>query len=424
MRIEASVRMLLIVFVLFTLLGVTNGAYAEDAAKEKAGEEAENEWDDKGEDKAEGEKGEEIAKDSIVVWHLAAQAGVSDEQTISISGLLTTEVEDISGRRVISEEDIQTILKGEEVKQNCGNQDTSCIAEIGSALGANEAISGDLGRVGKLWILNLRRINVREAKVMKRVSRKVKGSLERLIGALPSAVRELLGEKKKTKKEKPEEEAGFDYKSLIGVNMNLFLNPKWEWENIKVSAGGSSSEIDKEEGDCEFGYGATFGFGYYIVEYVAIGFDIDTNIWNADMGGGGFEYKVKFVQVAVDPTIRVAFHLGSEKQFELYGKLGIGYSMFIMDAPGKEICSSGVCMKADEILGTDPQHGWNVKILPGFKYNMGGFAIFVELGYYMAKYKADHDISVDAGSQKVDVNMKYDYTLSSFMLATGIGYQW
>ena len=191
MHIKASVRILIVLFILFPFLSIFNGTYAEEAEDDEMGEEAGNEVED------EGEVERKNTEDSIVVWRLDAQAGVSDKQAASISGLLATEIEDISGRSIISEEDIRTIMRGEEVRQKCSNKDTSCIAEVGIALGAKEAISGDIGRVGKLWIMNLRRINVLEAKVIKRVSRKIRGSLENLVGALPGAAGELFGRKKK-----------------------------------------------------------------------------------------------------------------------------------------------------------------------------------------------------------------------------------
>ncbi len=56
-----------------------------------------------------------------------------------------------------------------------------------------QAISSDLGRLGSHWMLNLRRINVKNAQVVARSSRKVYGNLDDLILSLPSAVAELFG---------------------------------------------------------------------------------------------------------------------------------------------------------------------------------------------------------------------------------------
>lgn len=131
----------------------------------------------------------------IMVWQLEAKTGVSMNDIVSISGLLTAKVETYSGRKVVSEADIQTILKGEETRQKCGMEGTNCIAEIGAALGVPEAVSGDVGRVGTIWVLNLRRINIRTAEVSGRTSRQMDGEIDDLMLVIPGAVAELFGKK-------------------------------------------------------------------------------------------------------------------------------------------------------------------------------------------------------------------------------------
>lgn len=137
---------------------------------------------------------EKNLQEGIVVWRLEPKSGVSEDDIDSISGILAAKVEEFSERSVISEADIQTILKGVETRQQCGqDEDTGCIAEIGAALGVPEAVSGDLGRVGGFWVLNLRRIKVRTADVLKRNTRQVEGSIDDLLREVPGAVAELFG---------------------------------------------------------------------------------------------------------------------------------------------------------------------------------------------------------------------------------------
>ncbi len=132
-------------------------------------------------------------KTGIVVWRLETKEGVTEKNVDSISGVLAAEVERQSGRKVISEADIQTVMAGEETRQQCGAESTSCIAEIGAALGAPEAVAGDLGRMGSYWVLNLRRINIRTVEVINRVSQQIKGGEDELIEALHNAIAGLFG---------------------------------------------------------------------------------------------------------------------------------------------------------------------------------------------------------------------------------------
>ena len=129
----------------------------------------------------------------IVVWKLQANKGVDEADVNLISNFVANQVAKYSGAKVISESDIRTILKGEETRQQCGAEDSSCVAEIGAALGVPEAVSGDIGKIGDFWMLNLRRINVRSATVVARSSRNIEGSVNELMRSLPGAVAELFG---------------------------------------------------------------------------------------------------------------------------------------------------------------------------------------------------------------------------------------
>lgn len=129
----------------------------------------------------------------IAVWRLEKKEGVKDSEIDSISNTITAQVAQYSGAKVISEADIRTVLKGEETRQKCGIEDTRCIVEVGSALGVPESVSGDIGRVGGFWMLNLRRVNVKTSAVVGRSNRSIEGSLNELLRQLPGAVAELFG---------------------------------------------------------------------------------------------------------------------------------------------------------------------------------------------------------------------------------------
>lgn len=170
-------------------------------------------------------------KDGIIVWRLQAKEGVTEKNIDSLSGYLTSEVARHSGRSVVSEADVQTVLRGEEKKQKCGVDENVCLAEIGGALGVPEAVAGDLGRVGDIWILNLRRINVREVKVLKRSSRQARGSITSVVEALSEAVMELFeSELKESKKMSDYELAAYStfFPGLAMVAVGGIGS--WQWQ--------------------------------------------------------------------------------------------------------------------------------------------------------------------------------------------------
>ncbi|MBW2457898.1 MAG: hypothetical protein JRI68_25560, partial [Deltaproteobacteria bacterium] len=130
----------------------------------------------------------------ILVWKVLCNENVPRGDAELISGFVSSEVERRSGASVISEEEIKTLIEGERVKQQCKSNEPSCMADIGNALGVDEAVTGELGIIGSFWLFNLRRINVRNAEVVKRVSVRVEGHVDGLMRQLPGLVAELYGQ--------------------------------------------------------------------------------------------------------------------------------------------------------------------------------------------------------------------------------------
>ena len=127
----------------------------------------------------------------IIVWDLEPKSNISINDIESISGIIASEVQNYSKVKVITGKDIQTILNGEMIKRNCGSEDTFCLSEIGGAMGVSEAISGDLGRVEDIWILNLRWIDVKKVEVKNRISIQVEGRVTNIIKKIPNSIRNL-----------------------------------------------------------------------------------------------------------------------------------------------------------------------------------------------------------------------------------------
>ncbi|HOW51314.1 MAG TPA: hypothetical protein PLV42_04630 [bacterium] len=135
----------------------------------------------------------EGAADSIVVWRIEPKSGVTEKDADSVSAMVAMEVGKISGKQVIGEAEMKSLLVGEEKKMSCGADDTACYAEIGASLGAPESVIGTLSKLGDYWILYLQRLNVRTATILGRAECKVKGDVNLLVEGLPSTVGDLFG---------------------------------------------------------------------------------------------------------------------------------------------------------------------------------------------------------------------------------------
>jgi len=119
-------------------------------------------------------------------------AGVPEGMAASATVLVPTEVRRARpDAQVISSEDVRSLLSHQKNRLvlGCG-ADAACLADLGGVLGVDEIVAGRIGRLGETFVLELRRLDVKQARNLASVTRAV-GSAEALVGAVRSAAGEL-----------------------------------------------------------------------------------------------------------------------------------------------------------------------------------------------------------------------------------------
>jgi len=138
-----------------------------------------------------GRGAEEIA---VAIMEFSSKGGVTPEQMDALADLLASEVRDLGGFRVIGQADIRTVLGVEEKRLQAGGcTETSCMAEIGGALGVRWVLAGNVSKFGEVYLLNLKLIDAPAVRVASSVSPKVEGGEAALIDALKEHARKMLG---------------------------------------------------------------------------------------------------------------------------------------------------------------------------------------------------------------------------------------
>lgn len=129
----------------------------------------------------------------IAVLEIRA-VGADEKAAELLSEVALTEAAADRSLDVIGRSDVAALLGFEKQKQVLGcAEDSSCIAEIGGALGVDFMLVGTLGRIGDLHRIDLRLIEVRKARVSGRWGESVEGRSERLVAAVQRGTRSLLG---------------------------------------------------------------------------------------------------------------------------------------------------------------------------------------------------------------------------------------
>jgi hypothetical protein len=110
----------------------------------------------------------------VAVSELEAGYGGDPKLAHTLSALLTGELRKRSGLAITSQQDIKNLLGFQREKQALACADTTCLSEIGGALGVDQIVTGSLGHVGETYLLDLRAIDVKHAVVLHEASRQLK----------------------------------------------------------------------------------------------------------------------------------------------------------------------------------------------------------------------------------------------------------
>lgn len=130
---------------------------------------------------------------SFAIFDLEA-AGVGPETAVNLTQILSAEIKSVQGASVIGRDDLKTLLDFEAQKQLVGcTNDSSCMAEIGAALGVDYLVAGNVGKVANTYVVSLRLVAPSTVEVKSRVTESYVGTEEQLVGAVRYAVQRLLG---------------------------------------------------------------------------------------------------------------------------------------------------------------------------------------------------------------------------------------
>jgi hypothetical protein len=130
---------------------------------------------------------------TILVLDLTVGPEISPDLPRTLSEQLTVLVRVRNPQfRVLGMTDVREMIALEAQKARLNCQEVSCLAEIGGALGAREVVNGSLARIGGNFIVTLKRVNAKQARVLADATKQVPRDREGdLIDALRAEVAQL-----------------------------------------------------------------------------------------------------------------------------------------------------------------------------------------------------------------------------------------
>jgi TolB-like protein len=170
-------------------------------------------------------------KMNIAVLEFEARGGVSKEDAASLSDAFQGQIIETHQFIVVDRNRIKSILEEQGFQQSEACSQVECIVEVGKILKVEKMFAGTIGKVGKIFTINIQLIDVTTAQIIQNKSRRLDGDIEEL---LTDVIPELAAEMTK-------ELSGNEVEIQSGVTGG---SSKWMWyAGGALVAGGAAAAI-------------------------------------------------------------------------------------------------------------------------------------------------------------------------------------
>ncbi len=129
----------------------------------------------------------------VVVLPFTVASGLDPKQGKILDEVFVAELSQVvpEGIELVGSSDVTATLGFEQTKQLSGCDETSCLVEIGNALGASHIIVPSLGKFGEQFIVSTKFLDVQTAKVLHRKVLYVEGKESGALSGVRQSVLEL-----------------------------------------------------------------------------------------------------------------------------------------------------------------------------------------------------------------------------------------
>jgi LPXTG-motif cell wall-anchored protein len=120
-------------------------------------------------------------KMNIAVLEFEPRGGVSKEDAASLSDAFQGQIIETGEFIVVDRNRIKAILNEQGFQQSEACSQVECIVEVGKILRVEKMFAGTIGKVGKIYTINIQLIDIATAQIMQNKSRRHDGAIEELL---------------------------------------------------------------------------------------------------------------------------------------------------------------------------------------------------------------------------------------------------
>ena len=123
----------------------------------------------------------EKKKQNIAVMDFDARGGISKEDAASLSDAFQAQLVETNEFVVVDRNRIRAILNEQGFQQSEACSQVECLVEAGKILKVEKMFAGTIGKVGKIFTVNIQLINVATAEIISNKSKQHSGAIEELL---------------------------------------------------------------------------------------------------------------------------------------------------------------------------------------------------------------------------------------------------
>ena len=119
-------------------------------------------------------------KQNVAVLDFDARGGITKEEAASLSDIFQAQLVQMGEFIVVDRNRIKAVLQEQGFQQSEACSQVECVVDVGRILKVEKMFAGTIGKVGKIYNVNIQLIDVTTAQIVTNKSRQYNGALEDL----------------------------------------------------------------------------------------------------------------------------------------------------------------------------------------------------------------------------------------------------
>ncbi len=136
---------------------------------------------------------DKLNKKNSAVLDFKAESGISKETASLLTNKFISSLQSTKSYKIMTRTEIKNILNEQQLQQSDKCSDSECAIQFGQILGVKNIIVGQIGMIGKVYVVILHMVNVETSEEIKTINKSYSGEIDILIPAMTEIAYEMAG---------------------------------------------------------------------------------------------------------------------------------------------------------------------------------------------------------------------------------------